>query len=92
MTDMYWSNHSSGHDGVEVPRSARSLPAMWRNIAQPSSAGWKAEQWTVTNIACAVTARKLCHHENLASVGWLGTARAKATRTAQGSATVLHDQ
>ena len=45
---MCSSNHGSGHDdGVEVPRSAQSLSAWWRNIAQPGSARWKAERWSV---------------------------------------------
>ena len=65
MTDVCSSNHSSGHkDGVAVPRSARTLLAMWRNIAEPGSAGWKAEWSTVNNIECAATERTLCHWEN----------------------------
>jgi hypothetical protein len=54
------SNHSSGHDkGGEVPRSAQSLLAWWRNIAQPGSARWKAERWTV-NMLRRLRTRSTC--------------------------------
>jgi hypothetical protein len=54
------SNHSSGHhEGVEVPRSARSLRAWWRNIAQPGSAHWKAERWS-ENMLRRLRTRSAC--------------------------------
>ena len=60
-TDVCSSNHSNGHDdGVEVPRSAQGLPAMWRNIAQPGSARWKAERWTVNILRCLHTRSACC--------------------------------
>jgi DNA-binding FadR family transcriptional regulator len=59
-TDVCSPNHSSGHDdGVEVPRSAQSLSAWWRNIAQPGSARWKAERWSV-NMLRRLRTRSAC--------------------------------
>ena len=59
-TDVCSSHHSSSHDdGVEVPRSARSLPAWWRNLAQPGSARWKAERWSV-NMLRRLRTRSAC--------------------------------
>ena len=42
-----------------MPRSARSLPAWWRNIAQPGSARWKAERWSV-NMLRRLRPRSTC--------------------------------
>jgi hypothetical protein len=54
------ANHSSRHeDRVEVPRSAPSLRALWRNIAQPGSARWKAERWSV-NMLRRLRTRSTC--------------------------------
>ena len=59
-TDVCSSNHSSDHDdGVEVPRSAQSLSAWWRNIAQPGSVRWKGERWTV-NMLRRLRRRSTC--------------------------------
>ena len=59
-TDECLSNHGSGHeDELEVPRSAQSLPAWWRNIAQPGSARWKAERWSV-NMLQRLRTRSAC--------------------------------
>ena len=58
--DVCSSNHSSGHeDGVEAPRAARSLASLWRNIAQPGSARWKAERWSV-NMLRRLRTRAAC--------------------------------